>query len=180
MDDFIAHSLQKGHAAATINRRLTTLNTFYYFLEMIEDLPLPSPVQPRHFLAKASLLPRDAPESDIARLIAPLNHPREKAMLLIMLDCGLRSALEGLAKPQVIERGYLPNFLFRETDLVVTIGIDGLVVPEQNIRINPCLRCHYLRRPVNTGIANAGRRRHLQSWHRKRLSSLQRRVNRHH
>jgi NAD kinase len=40
----------------------------------------------------------------------------------------LRHALEGIAKLQVIERGYLPNFLFSETDLVVAIGIDGLVV----------------------------------------------------
>ena len=40
----------------------------------------------------------------------------------------LRRALESLGKLQVIERSYLPNFLFSETDLVVTIGIDGLVV----------------------------------------------------
>lgn len=40
----------------------------------------------------------------------------------------LQRTLEGIAKLQVIERGYLPNFLFSETDLVVTIGIDGLVV----------------------------------------------------
>ncbi|MBN1304725.1 MAG: hypothetical protein JXA13_09850 [Anaerolineales bacterium] len=40
----------------------------------------------------------------------------------------LRRSLESLAKLQVIERSYLPNFLFDESDLVVTIGIDGLVV----------------------------------------------------
>jgi len=40
----------------------------------------------------------------------------------------LRRALEEIAKLQLIERGYLPNFLFSETDLIVTIGIDGLVV----------------------------------------------------
>jgi NAD kinase len=40
----------------------------------------------------------------------------------------LRRALEGLGKLQVIERAYLTNFLFSQTDLVVTIGIDGLVV----------------------------------------------------
>lgn len=40
----------------------------------------------------------------------------------------LRRTLEEIGKLQVIERGYLPNFLFSETDLVVTIGIDGLVV----------------------------------------------------
>lgn len=41
---------------------------------------------------------------------------------------GLRRELESLTKLQMIERSYLPNFLFSETDLVVTIGIDGLVV----------------------------------------------------
>jgi NAD kinase len=40
----------------------------------------------------------------------------------------LRRELEGLAKLQVIDRGFLPNFLFTPQDLVVTIGQDGLVV----------------------------------------------------
>lgn len=40
----------------------------------------------------------------------------------------LRGTLGKLAKLQVIERGFLPNFLFAESDLVVTIGVDGLVV----------------------------------------------------
>ena len=39
----------------------------------------------------------------------------------------LRTSLQGLAKIQEIERGFLPNFLFAPDDLVVTIGIDGLV-----------------------------------------------------
>jgi NAD kinase len=41
----------------------------------------------------------------------------------------LRRRLEGLLpKMQVIERGFLPNFIFTPQDLVVTIGRDGLVV----------------------------------------------------
>jgi NAD kinase len=41
----------------------------------------------------------------------------------------LRRQLEGLTpKVQVIERGFLPNFIFTPQDLVVTIGRDGLVV----------------------------------------------------
>jgi hypothetical protein len=31
-------------------------------------------------------------------------------------------------KQHVIERGFLPNYLFAETDLVLTVGPDGLVV----------------------------------------------------
>jgi NAD kinase len=41
----------------------------------------------------------------------------------------LRRNLEGLTpKMQFIERGFLPNFLFTEHDLIVTVGPDGLVV----------------------------------------------------
>ena len=40
----------------------------------------------------------------------------------------LRGDLERLARVQVIERSFLPNFLFTARDLVVTIGVDGLVV----------------------------------------------------
>jgi len=39
----------------------------------------------------------------------------------------LHHSLQGLARVQVIERSHLPNFLFAPSDLVVTIGIDGLV-----------------------------------------------------
>lgn len=40
----------------------------------------------------------------------------------------LRQGLSRLARLQQIERAFLPNFVFAESDLVVTIGIDGLVV----------------------------------------------------
>lgn len=39
----------------------------------------------------------------------------------------LRSDLQKLMKVHEIERGMLPNFIFSDTDLVVAIGIDGLV-----------------------------------------------------
>jgi hypothetical protein len=40
----------------------------------------------------------------------------------------LRDSLQGLVKFQEIERGFLPNFYFDKADIVVTVGIDGLVV----------------------------------------------------
>lgn len=40
----------------------------------------------------------------------------------------LRRLLKPVLKLQVIEREFLPNFLFTPADLVVTLGIDGLVV----------------------------------------------------
>ena len=40
----------------------------------------------------------------------------------------VREALPSRARVQVIERSFLPNFVFGENDLVVTLGQDGLVV----------------------------------------------------
>jgi NAD kinase len=40
----------------------------------------------------------------------------------------LRSGLQKLGKVQAVERSFLPNFLFSQDDLVVTVGVDGLVV----------------------------------------------------
>ncbi|MCI0398424.1 MAG: hypothetical protein L0332_35145 [Chloroflexi bacterium] len=40
----------------------------------------------------------------------------------------LRRGLQNLVKIQVIEREFLPNFLFADSDIVVAIGIDGQVV----------------------------------------------------
>ncbi len=40
----------------------------------------------------------------------------------------LRASLQRVAKLHEIERSFLPNFIFTPSDLVVTVGIDGLVV----------------------------------------------------
>src|SRR6185369_8805246 len=40
----------------------------------------------------------------------------------------LRHDLDRLAKVQVVERSFLPNFIFTADDLIVTVGQDGLVV----------------------------------------------------
>ena len=77
---------------------------------MTADQRLISPVQPRHFLPIASPLPRDASEADLARLFAALDSPREKAMILIMLDCGLRvGEIHSLSLDDIYEdTGLLP------------------------------------------------------------------------
>ena len=40
----------------------------------------------------------------------------------------VRRAVPGALKQHVIDRGYLPQFLFSDADLVITLGPDGLVV----------------------------------------------------
>jgi site-specific recombinase XerC len=90
VDGYISQSLEEGNKAATINRRLSALRTFYYFLSMIGDLPVACPVLPRHRLRKSYPLPRDVDGADIQALFNVIACSRDRAMFLLMLDCGLR------------------------------------------------------------------------------------------
>jgi len=91
VDDYIHHCLAKGLSPLTVNRRLSSLRTFYYFLSIVNEVSIPSPVIPeRHFLRKPQPLPRDASEEQIKILFAHICNLRDKAIFTLMLECGLR------------------------------------------------------------------------------------------
>jgi len=91
VDAYVEHCQQIGHAIATVNRRLAALRSFYRFLAReTEDAPQ-NPVRPkRHFARPGRRLPRDAQDVDVERLFAAIASPRDRAMFLLMLRCGLR------------------------------------------------------------------------------------------
>jgi site-specific recombinase XerC len=91
VDRYVDHCHQLGHAVATINRRLTALSTFYWFLGIESDGAPPNPVIPRrHFIPQGERLPRDVEDSDLEDLLAVIESTRDRAMVLLMLRCGLR------------------------------------------------------------------------------------------
>lgn len=91
VDAFIAHCQQLGHAIATVNRRLAALRSFYHFLSLESDDAPPNPVLPkRHFIRPGRRLPRDVPDADLEKLFAVVDNPRDRAIYLLMLRCGLR------------------------------------------------------------------------------------------
>lgn len=91
VDEFIEQSQKKGHAIATINRRIAALCSFYRYLAMMSDDAPSNPVRPRrHFIHQGRRLPRDVKDEDLARLFAVINSRRDRAMFLLMLRCGLR------------------------------------------------------------------------------------------
>lgn len=91
VDAFIEHFQEVGHAIATINRRLAAIRSFYKFLAMMyEDAPA-NPVRPkRHFIRQGQRLPRDVQDGDLEKLFSVIMRPRDRAMFLLMLRCGLR------------------------------------------------------------------------------------------
>jgi len=91
VDAFIEHSQELGHAIATINRRVAALCSFYRFLAMMYETAPANPVRPRrHFIHQGRRLPRDVQDADLERLFAVMDMPRDRAMFLLMLRCGLR------------------------------------------------------------------------------------------
>jgi len=91
VDEFIEHSQDAGHSIATVNRRLASLRSFYRFLDIESDNAPPNPVIPkRHFIRQGQRLPRDVQDTDLDKLFAVITSPRDRAMFLLMLRCGLR------------------------------------------------------------------------------------------
>lgn len=91
VDRYIDDCQQHGHAIATVNRRLAALHTFYRFLEVERDDAPANPVIPyRHYIHQGRRLPRDVEDVQIKRLFDVITAPRDRAMFLLMLRCGLR------------------------------------------------------------------------------------------
>lgn len=91
VDQFIEHCQRQGQAIASINRRLASLRAFYLFLAIEQDTSPKNPVLPRrHFICQGLRLPRDVQDGMLQKLFAVIDHPRDQAMFLLMLRCGLR------------------------------------------------------------------------------------------
>jgi site-specific recombinase XerD len=90
IDRFISLQASKGFQPATINRRLAAIISLYTFLSD-EDASLVCPVLPRrHHLREPQRLPRPVQDEILARFFAAVDHPRDRAMFVLMLRCGLR------------------------------------------------------------------------------------------
>ena len=91
IDHFIERCQQGGYALNTINRRLAALRSFYHFLAVEAENAPKNPVNPRrHFIRIGQQLPRDIQDPLVEKLFAVITGPRDRAIFLIMLRCGLR------------------------------------------------------------------------------------------
>lgn len=92
IDRFVAQQHEQGLRAATLNRRLATLQAlFAYWGSEAPDEPRPSPVNwRRHGVKKGELLPRDASDAVVAQLLTSIQDARDRALFGLMVGAGLR------------------------------------------------------------------------------------------
>jgi site-specific recombinase XerD len=90
IDHFIVVQSERGFKPSTINRRLAAILAFYIFLSA-DDPQLVCPMLPhRHHLREPQRLPRPVQDKDLGQFFAVITDPRDRAMFLLMLRCGLR------------------------------------------------------------------------------------------
>jgi site-specific recombinase XerD len=115
VDRFINQQLERGYKPATINRRLTAIQSLYTYL-CDEQPGLVCPVLPhRHYLREPQRLPRPVQEENLRLFFGIIQDARDKAMFTLMLRCGLRiGEVAGLkisnlylneVRPRIITRG---------------------------------------------------------------------------
>jgi site-specific recombinase XerD len=90
VDRFVNSQLDRGFKSTTINRRLAAILELYAYLSD-EDADLVCPVLPhRHHLREPQALPRPVQPENLSKFFAVIDDPRDKAMFMLMLRCGLR------------------------------------------------------------------------------------------
>jgi site-specific recombinase XerD len=115
IDVFVDAQRSRGFKPTTVNRRLASILALYTYLGD-EDNDLVCPVLPhRHHLREPQPLPRPVQAENLDKFFAVITHPRDLAMFLIMLRCGLRIAeVAGLRltdlyleepRPRMVARG---------------------------------------------------------------------------
>lgn len=92
IDDFVDQQRARGLKAATVNRRVAALKTFFDFLaEETGDLSWPNPVRyKRHAGKRARHLPRDLRDEDLERVWGVITSRRDRAWFALMVRAGLR------------------------------------------------------------------------------------------
>ena len=90
IDDYIDQLRQRGLEPRTINCHLNRIKQFYDYLRDQEQLPIVTPIKRSHNLRLAKPLPLHLSDAQAKAFLDVPKSPRDQAMFLLMLRCGLR------------------------------------------------------------------------------------------
>jgi site-specific recombinase XerD len=89
VDQFVEHQHQHGRSWATIHRRLNALKHFFDVC-LDQQLVAGNPLKPSHVVRRGRPLPQALSREPVQRLFAPIDHPMDRALFVVMLRCGRR------------------------------------------------------------------------------------------
>jgi len=92
VEAYIDCLLAKRLSAKTINSHLDSIRRFYDYLQDEEAIELPNPVKRGYVLRLPRPLPSHLKDHEVKRLFEVIQSPRDQAIFMLMLRCGLRVA----------------------------------------------------------------------------------------
>ena len=137
---YMDYLLGKRLRPKTINCYLNSVCQFYHYLAEEEEVPIVNPVKKPNIMKLPRGLPKHLKEEQIKILFENMKGPRDRAMFMIMLRCGLR--VEEVAHLSLGSIDLKRKILFIQDgkgakDRVVYISNDALAVLLDYLRVRP-------------------------------------------
>lgn len=87
---YIDYLMKKRMAPKTVNCHLDGIRQFYHYLKEEEDLAVTNPIRKKHMQKMSRPLPRHLRDEQAESFFKVVSEPRDRAMFMLMLRCGLR------------------------------------------------------------------------------------------
>lgn len=137
---YIEFLLEKRRHPKTINCQLGTIRNFYDFLHHEEGVVVQNPVRKGCSLRLPKPLPRYLKDEEVEKLFAQIKNPRDRAMFMLMLRCGLRVAEVAALTIDAIDqnrRKILVQSGKGRKDRVVYLSSDALRALTDYLKVRP-------------------------------------------
>jgi integrase/recombinase XerD len=137
---YMDYLLGKRLKPKTVNCYLNSVCQFYHYLAEEEEVPIVNPVKKPNIMKLPRGLPKHLKEEQIEILFKNLKGPRDRAMFMIMLRCGLR--VEEVAHLSLGNIDLKRRILFIQDgkgakDRIVYISNDALAALLEYLRVRP-------------------------------------------
>ena len=137
---YMDYLLGKRLKPKTVNCYLNSVCQFYHYLSEEEEVPIVNPVKKPNIMRLPRGLPKHLNDEHLELLFKNLKGPRDRAMFMIMLRCGLR--VEEVAHLSLGNIDLKRRILFIQDgkgakDRVVYISNDALAALLEYLRVRP-------------------------------------------
>jgi len=137
---YMDYLLGKRLRPKTVNCYLNSVCQFYHYLSEEEEVPIVNPVKKPNIMKLPRGLPKHLNDEHIEILFKNLKGPRDRAMFMIMLRCGLR--VEEVAHLSLGNIDLKRRILFIQDgkgakDRIVYISNDALAALLEYLRVRP-------------------------------------------
>jgi site-specific recombinase XerD len=90
ISQYIDHLMLRRLKPKTINCHINSIRQFYHYLRDEENVSAVNPIRKNHMQRMSRPLPRHLRDEQVELLMETLKGPRDRAMFMLMLRCGLR------------------------------------------------------------------------------------------